>query len=123
MANEGRFRMSRALWLSALLLVTFSIVARAAQRSEQLAGHLVGSIHSPAGQMLSIDVDLRRRDDKSWDGDISIPAQNAKDLALDAVKVEGDHASFVIHGVAGAPTFDGRFESANKLAGRFTQGG
>jgi CubicO group peptidase (beta-lactamase class C family) len=84
------------------------------------AGHWEGAIELP-GQKLDFDVDLRM-DDSAWAGDISIPAQGAKDLPLEEIAVDGAGVRFAITGVPGSPTFSGELEGS-EIAGDFTQGG
>ncbi len=56
-------------------------------------------------------------------GDISIPEQGAKDLALEDVAVDGDSVTFRIAGIPGAPTFKGKRAADGGIDGDFTQGG
>ncbi|HTR20218.1 MAG TPA: serine hydrolase [Gemmatimonadales bacterium] len=85
------------------------------------SGHWEGSIQIP-GQGLAFDVDLADSAG-GYKGDISIPVQNAKDLALKPITVKGDSITFVMTGVAGTPTFQGvRSADGKTIAGTFTQG-
>lgn len=87
-----------------------------------VAGHWKGSIQLPT-QQLGFDVDLRR-DDEAWSGDITIPAQGARDLPLQGVAVEGRAVAFSIAGIPGDPTFRGEMaEDGATIAGTFSQGG
>ncbi|HEY0141162.1 MAG TPA: serine hydrolase [Thermoanaerobaculia bacterium] len=94
-----------------VLLLTFALTA-----SAQTDGHWSGAIQLPTGK-LDVQVDLA-----SGKGDISIPAQGARDLPLEAIAIDGAKVSFRISGVPGAPTFHGTVDGA-KLSGTFTQGG
>lgn len=85
-----------------------------------MAGHWEGSIEIP-GSPLAIDVDLAESDGQ-WSGDISIPAQNAKDLPLGDIVVDGDSVSFSITGVPGEPSFSGTL-AGDEISGQFSQGG
>jgi CubicO group peptidase (beta-lactamase class C family) len=88
-----------------------------------LEGHWEGSITTPAA-MLGIDLDFSRGPAGAWTGDISIPAQGAKDLPLADITVEGNRAGFAIPGIPGDPKFDGTFtDEGATLSGDFTQGG
>jgi CubicO group peptidase (beta-lactamase class C family) len=100
--------------------VTFLLSAAAAP---SLAGHWAGAIELP-GTKLEIDCDFNGQADGSWTGDISIPAQNAKDMPLAAIKVQGNEVSFQISGIPGDPAFKGGFsaDGAN-ISGSFVQGG
>ncbi len=84
------------------------------------AGHWTGAIQVP-GAELPIDVDLRRGG-SGWEGDISIPAQGAKDLPLADVRLTGSEIAFSIPGIPGSPTFRGTV-AASGITGEFTQGG
>lgn len=85
-----------------------------------LAGHWEGTIEIP-GQKMGINLDFTQEGD-TWKGDISIPIQNAKDIPLINIKLDGNAATFEIQGVPGNPTFKGALEGS-KIAGDFTQGG
>jgi len=101
-----------------LLLALFLAVPLLAQETG-LTGHWEGNIELP-GQKMGINLDFAQEGD-AWKGDISIPLQNAKDLPLANVKLEGTAATFEIQGVPGNPTFKGTLEGS-KIAGNFTQG-
>lgn len=87
---------------------------------EGLTGHWEGDIDLPA-QKLGVNLDFTQEGD-AWKGDISIPLQNARDLPLVNVKLEGNAATFEIQGIPGNPTFKGTLEGS-KIAGDFTQSG
>lgn len=89
--------------------------------ARRFAGHWTGSITLP-GQELAFDVDLAQAGN-SWTGDISIAAQNVKDLPLVQIAIEGDSIAFAIQGVPGSPTFRGLRAADGQVAGQFTQGG
>lgn len=105
--------------LSMLALVLVAVPVHAAETG--LAGHWEGAIDIP-GTKLGIDVDFKAGDGGAWTGDISIPLQNAKDLPLIGIKVEGDSVSFEIQGIPGSPKFHGAL-SGDTIAGDFEQGG
>ncbi len=109
--------------LCALTALTLGAPTVVLAEEAGLAGHWEGAIELP-GQKLGFNLDFQREGD-AWKGDISIPLQNAKDLALINVKVDGaqgDQATFEIQGIPGNPTFKGTLTAA-KIAGAFTQGG
>lgn len=88
----------------------------------ELQGHWEGTIEVP-GQPLDVDLDFTT-DGTQWSGDISIPAQGARDLPLEAITSEGETVSFAISGIPGAPTFAGSFsEDGQEISGEFRQGG
>jgi len=87
------------------------------------AGHWEGAVEVP-GAKLEVNVDFVKQADGTWKGDISIPAQGAKDLPLGGIKVEAADITFAIAGVPGDPTFKGRLSADGaKITGNFTQGG
>lgn len=57
-----------------------------------------------------------------WSGTIDIPAQGARELPLQEIVVDGERLRFVIAGIPGAPTFDGRIEG-ERIVGVFSQAG
>lgn len=88
-----------------------------------LSGHWVGTIEVPSAK-LDVDLDFSQNADGTWKGDISIPAQNAKDLPLDSIVVQGLDVAFVIKDVPGQPSFKGRFgQDGQSISGTMTQGG
>jgi CubicO group peptidase (beta-lactamase class C family) len=109
--------------MTLVLLLSLMAVLVPAAVAPSLAGHWAGAIELP-GTKLEIDCDFNGQADGSWTGDISIPAQNAKDLPLAAVKVQGNEVSFQISGIPGDPAFKGNFsaDGAN-ISGSFVQGG
>lgn len=116
--------LARSVLVVAIALSVVTSVTRdaVAGNADDVTGHWVGAIDSPVGT-LEIDVDLRR-DDGAWRGDISIPAQNARDLELVDVKIEGASVGFRIAGVPGNPTFSGSLtEDGRRIEGEFVQGG
>lgn len=90
--------------------------------SGNIAGHWAGAIQVP-GTELKIDIDFRQGA-SGWEGDISIPAQGAKDLVLAKINVDGAAVGFELPGVPGSPTFSGKLADDGKsISGDFTQGG
>lgn len=106
------------------LLVLYVSVAAPVWAGEvaDLSGKWKGQIATP-GTPLKFDIDFKKSAD-GWDGDISIPVQSAKDLALAKIEFNGNKVAFVMTGVPGNPTFAGSLdESGEKISGDFTQGG
>jgi CubicO group peptidase (beta-lactamase class C family) len=94
-----------------------------AGQKASLAGHWEGSIDIP-GMRPDILVDFSQKDDGSWEGMISIPSQNAKNLPLQNITLEGDNVAFEMSGIPGEPTFKGTFnEEGSQITGDFTQSG
>ena len=88
-----------------------------------IAGHWEGTIDVP-GTKLEILIDFSQKPDSSWEGKISIPAQNAKNLPLNNISFVDKEMSFAIAGVPGEPTFKGIIsDDGAKISGDFTQGG
>ncbi len=113
-------RKSFVLLACLAFLASFGIPAAPAQ---DLAGHWEGTIELP-GTKLAVDLDFAKQADGTWKGDISIPAQGAKDLPLASIRAEGADVAFAIAGVPGDPTFKGKFSADGaKITGQFTQGG
>lgn len=111
-----------AVLLGAAISAAASSPSVAQQTVPSFAGHWTGSISLPTGD-LAFDVDLAQTGD-AWTGDISIPAQNARDLPLQRISVRGDSISFTIQGVPGDPTFRGvRAADGTSVTGDFTQAG
>lgn len=120
MKNSRRF--VSILFIFMTLLATGPVPAAVAP-AQDLAGHWEGAIELP-GTKLAVDLDFAKEADGTWKGDISIPAQGAKDLPLTGVKAEGANVTFAIAGVPGDPTFKGEIGADGaKITGQFTQGG
>jgi len=93
-----------------------------ASEAPDVAGHWEGKINLP-GTPLGIDVDFVFQGGV-WTGDISIPMQNAEDLPLAELQVDGGSVAFQIKGIPGTPTFKGTVSDDGKsISGDFTQGG
>jgi CubicO group peptidase (beta-lactamase class C family) len=113
-------RNSRAI---ALILFLFTAIPAFPAAPADLTGHWDGAIALPT-MKLEINLDFSKLPDGSWKGDISIPVQNIKDMALSGIKLDGTKASFAIPGIPGNPTFAGTLSADGKtIAGDFTQGG
>lgn len=82
-----------------------------------------GVIQLP-GQELKIDLDFTAGTDGSIIGDISIPAQNAKDIPLNNITINDHEVKASITGVPGNPTFDGKIVGdGTRVEGKFHQSG
>jgi hypothetical protein len=69
-----------------------------------------------------MEVDLDKRP-TGWVGSISIPAQNASGLPLEAISSSDGKITFRIKGAPGDPTFTGSLSAGDKtMTGNFTQG-
>ncbi|MBD3414693.1 MAG: serine hydrolase [Candidatus Aminicenantes bacterium] len=105
-----------------LILILIPQLAFSGQQ-DSLAGHWEGSIDIP-GMKLEILVDLNQESDGSWTGKISIPAQNAKNLPLENIAIDGNDIVFEMTGVPGEPAFKGTLsEDGAQITGGFTQSG
>jgi CubicO group peptidase (beta-lactamase class C family) len=105
------------LFLALLAGAVFPAVAADA------GGRWSGTIHIP-GMELGVEVDLATAEGGAWKGDIDIPQQNARDLPLTDVKVDGSAVTFKIAGPPGDPTFTGTLAAdGSRIEGQFTQNG
>lgn len=101
-----------ALWMAGALPVSAQDGPR---------GHWSGSVEVP-DQSLAMEVDLEKGPN-GWTGSISIPAQNATGIPLDAITFTNGKCTFHLKGAPGDPTFTGTLSADGKtLAGDFTQG-
>lgn len=86
-------------------------------------GHWEGSL-SVQGQEFEIVVDLDRGADGAWKGEIDIPVQGIRNLALESVTTEAAAVSFKMPGIPGDPTFHGTIaEDGSSIAGSMAQAG
>ncbi|HEX2694378.1 MAG TPA: serine hydrolase, partial [Acidobacteriota bacterium] len=109
-----------------VILLILSAVAAApplrAAEQPALAGHWTGAMELP-GTKLEFDLDFTFAGG-AWTGDITIPLQNARNLPLEGIAVDGAKVTFDIKDVPGAPSFKGEFSPDGlKIAGQMTQGG
>ncbi|WP_395006085.1 serine hydrolase [Undibacterium sp.] len=94
-----------------------------AQVAESAAGLWKGAVSLPNKTELVVEINLDNPN-QQWRGNISIPQQGAKDLALQDISISDKKAQFTIVGIPGAPTFSGEFDATkSSLKGDFTQGG
>jgi hypothetical protein len=69
-----------------------------------------------------VEVDLDKTP-AGWTGSISVPAQNASGIPLDAISVTNSKCTFRMKGAPGEPTFTGSLSADGKsMSGDFTQG-
>lgn len=116
------FRRAFLIGMTCIVSVPASATTKDAKSASDITGHWAGVIRVP-GAELKIDVDFKRSA-AGWEADISIPAQGAKDLALDKIDFEGPKLTFVLPGVPGDPSFDGKLSAdGQKITGDFKQGG
>ena len=86
-----------------------------------MRGHWSGSIETPGGA-LAMEVDLDKTA-SGWIGSVSIPAQGATGVPLDAISFQDGKGSFHFKGIPGDPTFAGTLSADGKtLDGTFSQG-
>lgn len=112
-------RFVSCVWLFFALLAGAVLPAAAADAS----GRWSGAIQIP-GTELGVQVDLAAAEGGAWKGDIDIPQQNARDLPLENIKVDGSSVTFKIAGPPGDPTFTGTLAAdGSKIEGQFTQNG
>lgn len=110
--------MVKGIGLGALWAVVGTL-AMCAQDSPR--GHWSGSINIP-DQALVVEIDLEKAGN-GWVGSISIPAQNASGLPLEAISFTNGKCGFRIKGAPGDPTFTGALSPDGKIiGGDFVQG-
>lgn len=112
-------RARTALLVALFCLFPYTVFAQA---PVDLAGTWEGAIKLP-GAELNITVDFKQAGE-TWQGEIDIPQQSAKDLPLANIKREGMSVSFDLPNVPGNPTFKGTLAAdGQSLAGDFKQSG
>lgn len=117
------FRSHRAAaWSFAGAYALILCVAQAGTDLARITGHWEGAIDVPTGK-LAIDIDLADREG-ALAGDISIPVQMVRDMALGDMRIELPEVHWTIPEIPGTPTFNGKLsEDGNTIAGEFSQGG
>ncbi len=111
------------LCLFVLLGLTFILSSSPlyAENAPSLSGHWKGHIDVP-GMKLEILIDFSQKDDGSWTGSISIPAQKAKNLPLTNISLAENKVAFEIKDVPGNPVFSGILsDDGLKITGDYTQ--
>ncbi len=88
------------------VLLCVAAVPLAAETADPFTGRWVGVIHRPDGP-LEVEVDIWQNEEGRWRGDMTIPAQEAKDLPM-AVDVKGSQIMFRILNIPGEPWFLGK---------------
>ena len=91
--------------LFSLIVLVAPAVRAQAVAPPSLAGHWKGALKVGV-TTLDLDIDFTKKG-SGWTGDISIPAQGAKDLPLEGITVEGDQVAFKLAGVPGDPLLQG----------------
>jgi hypothetical protein len=112
--NSGRVKnaVAACLWIAC---------AGALSAQSDMRGHWTGSIDTPAGA-LGMEVDLDKTA-SGWIGSVSIPAQGASGLPVDAISFQDGKVTFRIKGGPGDPGFTGTLSADGKVMdGNFTQG-
>ncbi len=119
--HKRSFRVSAQAFTLATTLAV-SAQSLQSQPPDACTARWEGSITLPTG-LLAFDVDLRRSAAAACAGDISIPAQSVRDVALLNVLATADSLRFTISGVPGNPTFSAaRSIGARTVNGTFAQG-
>ena len=110
--------------VSALCLLFFAFGGGIFSAEElPLEGHWEGVIEIP-GSSLEFNVDFKLVKEKEYSGDITIPAQNARNLPLSDIRLENNHVTFSLSGIPGNPVFSGESDAVKKtISGDFTQSG
>lgn len=112
MNSQVRHAVAACLWIAC---------AGALSAQSDMRGHWSGKLDTPGGS-LGMEVDLDKTAN-GWIGSISIPAQGAAGIPLDAVTFNDGKGSFQIKGAPGTPTFAGTLSADGKsLEGTFSQG-
>src|SRR5689334_9139790 len=121
-SHDGAPSMQRLFAAAAFLLLLVPPVTCAADAdAPSLAGHWKVTLKLGAAS-LDYDIDFTRKGD-GWAGDITIPAQGARDLPLEGISLAGDQVAFKIKGIPGDPSFKGKLASDGAtIKGTFTQG-
>ncbi len=114
-------RVERA-WIKPVLAACLWIAcAGAVSAQNDMKGHWSGNLDTPGGA-LAVEVDLDKTP-AGWIGSISIPAQGASGIPLEAVTFNDGKGSFHIQGGPGNPGFTGTLSANGKsLEGTFSQG-
>ncbi len=111
--------------LLVLLLCSCFVRASAAYGEDQqsIRGHWEGVIEIKSME-LGIIIDFFKNEESTLTGNIDIPMQGAKDMALSNIEIEGNALSFDFPGAPGKASFKGNLsEDGNTISGDFTQFG
>jgi CubicO group peptidase (beta-lactamase class C family) len=108
--------------LCSLIVLVAPAVRAQAVAPPSLAGHWKGALKVGV-TTLDLDVEFTNKG-SGWTGDISIPAQGAKNLPLQGITVEGDQVDFTLADVHGNRAFKGKLAAdGSSIKGTFTQAG
>lgn len=108
---------------SFVAVLSLSCATLAAAPAGKASGHWEGSV-TLQGNELPIVVDLEQGTDGAWKGEIDIPMQGIRNLALDAVASDASTVSFHLPGIPGDATFKGTIaENGSSVAGDLSQSG
>jgi len=94
------------------VIFLFLAAAKLCSAQSDMRGHWSGAIDTPAGS-LGMEVDLDKTS-SGWIGSISIPAQGASGIPLDAISFTDGKGTFRIKGAPGDPTFTGTLSADGK---------
>lgn len=110
---------------SVIMVIFLALILSVSLPSAQTptpAGHWAGAVDVP-GTKLEIDLDFAF-EGGAWKGDITIPLQNARNLPLTSIAIDGAKVTFAIKDVPGEPTFKGEFSpDGTKITGQMSQSG
>ncbi len=113
----------KQFFIASLAILLIIQVSAANDKKTSISGHWEGKIDIPQNPM-NFNIDFQQDKEGLWKGDISIPLQQAKDIALEKITVTLPDVSFTIKGIPGNPGFKGQLSENNKtISGNFTQGG
>ncbi len=106
-----------------ILVAAPAAMARAALADPpSLTGHWKGTLNL-GGTAVDYDIDFTPKGN-GWAGDITIPAQGARDHPLEGISLAGNAVAFRVPGVPGEPSFKGNLSvDGATIKGTFTQGG
>jgi len=98
------------------------VIAMSLYAQDGPRGHWTGGEQIPGRAPLVVEIDLDRVAD-GWVGSLSIPAQNATGIPLEAITYANGKCSFRIKGMPGDPTYTGTLSPDGKVfEGNYTEG-
>ncbi len=111
-----------AAFVLILVAAPAAMVRAALADPPSLTGHWKGTLKL-GDTALDYDIDFTPKG-TGWAGDITIPAQGARDHPLEGISLTGNTVAFRIPGVPGEPSFKGTLSiDGSTIKGTFTQGG
>lgn len=114
--------MTRRIGLLLITVCVFLGFPSLSRATQPLTGCWTGHIALPSGEM-GITVQFNHQDGV-WTGDITIPAQNARNLPLEKIGFRESRWTWIISSVPGNPVFSGDLSPDGKeLKGEFSQNG